>query len=963
MSVGTPPERRGRASRASAGLLERHRALQAIDDTLAAARRGEGMALLLEGHPGMGKTRLHETALDRARGDGLRVLRATGAELERNLALGVAIQLLSRFVHELPAASRDAIMADAPERIRVLAGMPPRASEPAATGELPISQAIFNLIAASAESVPTLVAIDDLHWCDLASLEFVLYLLHRLKELPIAIILTRRHSIGDGGSELLARINSHPSIRLEHLSPLGPEAVSEIVHGELAERASASLVQVCHRATAGNPFYVHELLLALKDDPDLGGEQLVQRALSLAPDAVTRSLRVRVGRLGNEAAALARAVAILGDDVPLRQAAALAGLRPAAAARAADRLASVEVLLNREPLQYVHPLVRHAIEADVPNAERASRHLDAARLLYAEGESAERVAAHLLLGRAEGNQWVVGRLRAAAREAQIRGAAQSTIRYLERALAEPPGPQLRSEVLAELGAAEATLGLDAAVGHLAAAAAAAGDPLARARLLLEQGHAEYGQGQHERAAAAYTAGLAELEAVPEEAAESRRSELHDSLQIGYVVTAGLTPSLRAGAVRPWAELLERAEQRPRSRRQRILFAQAALHSVLVGEPAGRAAELAELSWDHGALIEHETSGGQIWSALTGVLTVSGHLELALEVADAALDHARRRASPLTLATASYRRGLPRLWQGRVTDAITDLEHALEATRHGWHLFGRAARAHIALCLIERGEIARAEEQLAGAGEVGRPQNLEDTFCLAARAELRLAQGRAADALEDALRTHRTVGGEIKALGYCQWRTVAALSLLALGERDRALTLAGEALDVADEIDVLHARIRARRVLGLCEGGAAGLRALEQAAALGAQGPPRLETIRALVDLGAALRRANQRAAARVPLQQAADLARGGGATALEQRARTELAAAGARPRREWLLSGPAALTPSERRIAELAAAGQSNREIAQMLFVTPKTVEYHLRNTYRKLNIGGRGELADALMG
>jgi DNA-binding CsgD family transcriptional regulator len=120
-------------------------------------------------------------------------------------------------------------------------------------------------------------------------------------------------------------------------------------------------------------------------------------------------------------------------------------------------------------------------------------------------------------------------------------------------------------------------------------------------------------------------------------------------------------------------------------------------------------------------------------------------------------------------------------------------------------------------------------------------------------------------------------------------------------------------------------------------------------------------LRALVDLGAALRRENRRTEARQPLSQAADMASRGGAVALHERARGELAATGARPRRDVLLSGPESLTPSERRIAELAATGQSNREISQALFVTPKTVEYHLRNTYRKLDIQNRQELAEAL--
>ena len=229
------------------------------------------------------------------------------------------------------------------------------------------------------------------------------------------------------------------------------------------------------------------------------------------------------------------------------------------------------------------------------------------------------------------------------------------------------------------------------------------------------------------------------------------------------------------------------------------------------------------------------------------------------------------------------------------------------------------------------------------------------------AELRLAQSRPKDALDAAVAVgdigERTVGF----LGYCPWRATAAQAALMLGDSERALEFAGDALARAERTDVLHLRIRARRILGLCEPGAKGMRNLRTAARLGANSPPRLETMRALVDLGAALRRENRRTDAREPLERASDMASRGGLLALVERARVELAAAGARPRREALLSGPESLTPSERRIAELAATGQSNREIAQALFVTPKTVEYHLRNAYRKLDIQTRRELAEAL--
>jgi DNA-binding CsgD family transcriptional regulator len=155
-------------------------------------------------------------------------------------------------------------------------------------------------------------------------------------------------------------------------------------------------------------------------------------------------------------------------------------------------------------------------------------------------------------------------------------------------------------------------------------------------------------------------------------------------------------------------------------------------------------------------------------------------------------------------------------------------------------------------------------------------------------------------------------------------------------------------------------IRDLRILGLAERGRRGIELLTEAVEAGDHQPPRLEQIIALIDLGAARRRANQRAAAREPLRRALDLSYRGGATALAERARTELAATGARPRRV-VLSGVESLTPSERRVAGLAAKGLTNGEIAEALFITPKTVEFHLRHSYRKLEISGRGELADAL--
>jgi DNA-binding CsgD family transcriptional regulator len=151
-----------------------------------------------------------------------------------------------------------------------------------------------------------------------------------------------------------------------------------------------------------------------------------------------------------------------------------------------------------------------------------------------------------------------------------------------------------------------------------------------------------------------------------------------------------------------------------------------------------------------------------------------------------------------------------------------------------------------------------------------------------------------------------------------------------------------------------------RTLGLVEGGSSGERLLHEAVDLLAGTRARLEHAKALVDLGAALRRGNRRSDSRDYLRAGLELANRLGAAGLEERARTELMAGGARPRRlTW--TGVDALTPSERRVAELAADDLTNKEIAQALYVTPKTVEVHLSNAYRKLEISSRGELARAL--
>jgi DNA-binding CsgD family transcriptional regulator len=944
-------------------LLERDSALDAIEACLDGVQRDHGCAVMFEAHAGMGKTRLHEAALDRARELELRVLRAAGTELERSVAFGVARQLLGSQLGSLPRSERALLLAGAPAAVQELAGLRSVAATPAIEDDLALAHGLFTVLAAAEDGRPALIAIDDLHWSDTASLAFVLYLLRRLDELPAAVVLSQRPGFGGESAGLLHRIAAHPRVDVQRLAPLGIGAVEAMVRRARGSAAPA-LIDACAQVTAGNPFYLRELLHALDEDAGLDDEQLAGRARSLAPDAVARTLRVRIGRLGPPAGALARSIAILGDDVPLRHAAALAGMTLDEAAAVADGLAAVEILLAREPLRFVHPLVRQTVELDIPASERATRHLDAARLLYADGDKSERLAAHLLLGRAEANEWVVQQLRTAAAAAHRRGAPQSTVRYLERALEEPPAAEVRAEVLAELGSAEAAAGIATAPQRLAEAGAAATDLRRRAELALREGQALYSQGLHEPAARTFERALAELDQAPDEA---DLIELRHELQTGFVATASIAAPLRERAAQRSAQLLEGAAEGagwaggPASHGQRLLLAQAAIQASFAGASADEVAALAQRAWDDGRLLEREPRDEVAWTLVTAALTLSGELERSIAVADVVLDDARRRASPLAFASASNARAMPRLWQGAVIDAIADLELARDARRYGWRQFTRAAAASYCLCMIELGELDRAEQALFEDAPLDQARDLEDARRMQALAELRLAQGRPREAYEIARTTGRTFEPSIKAFGFCPWRVTAAAAAVALGDRGTALELAREARTIAEQTGVLHARVRALRVHGLCEQGERQLELLRWAVELEADGRPRLETIRALVELGSALRRANQRAAARDPLQHAADMAKRGGAKALYERARTELAATGARPRRELILEGAGSLTPSEQRIANLAAEGHSNPEIARRLFVTPKTVEYHLRNVYRKLDIKGRQQLATAL--
>ena len=329
-----------------------------------------------------------------------------------------------------------------------------------------------------------------------------------------------------------------------------------------------------------------------------------------------------------------------------------------------------------------------------------------------------------------------------------------------------------------------------------------------------------------------------------------------------------------------------------------------------------------------------------------------------------LAEAHRSGSASGLVNTYTILGLLKLRLGALPEADAAARVAVRVAREGDFAPGISTMI-LADVAAEAGELEEAQALLALLPPGGWLTGLAAAQILATRGRLRLAQGRAAEALADfqacaAMVSPEVWGVEVRDIGYLHARSGMALALLKLGERNRARALAQAEVEDVRVAGARRALGVALRVAGLAEGGSEGLALLKESVTALRRSPAVLERAHSLAALGAALRRAGQRADARGLLAEALELAARCGARPLAARAREELNAAGARPRREWR-TGVEALTPGELRVARLAADGQTNREIAHTLYVTLKTVEGHLARGYAKLGIAGRAELPEAL--
>jgi DNA-binding CsgD family transcriptional regulator len=888
----------------------------------------------------------------------MRPVSARGRELESDFSFGVVRQMFEPLLSSAGPAERDLLQTGAAWRAGIALDAVQGDAAPLA-GNDPSFAVIHGLywLAVNASSMrPLIMVVDDLQWADPASLDYVLYLADRLAGLPIGLLASWRAGEAGSNADRLARLQQVAAGGVVRPAPLSETAVQDLLSGQFGQRADERFSAACHVATGGNPFLLRELAVGLQADGIRPDEAAAVRVAGLGPRSIARAVTFRVARLGQAADRLARATAILGDGTQLRVAAALADVGLADGAAAADRLAEIGVFEPGTPLRFVHPIVRAAVHDDIPETERGVRHAVAARWLAAEGADLEVVCAHLLVCEPVGSAEAARQLRTAARRALRRGAPHSAVAYLRRALAENPAASTRGALLHELGRAEKMVRDPGAVRHLGDALDLTADQPQRSAIALDLVHTLFLAGQMDACVATAQAALDELPAGDHRRGEGAEDDA-TRLQCWWTFGAAYEPRRVAEFDRRREELLAIAKGPGLGAR---LLAGLLVNILAArGESREQALELLDHALQDGRLFSRVNSDSPfVNSAILGAVWLD-ELARADELAERLLETSRSRGSVIGVVAGLCARTAVRTRRGDLVDAETDIRAFVDIAReHAMEFAIPQALFWAADALIERPELADVAA-LANAVELdaGNARRFSGALMREIRGRLALAGSdlpTARTEFQAAADTYVALNVKVSS-----WRSALALAV-AGDDQGEAVRLARSELANAERLGSRRLAGVALRTLGVLEGGHSGLNHLHEAVAALEGAEARLEHARALVELGAALRRANQRIIGREPLRAGLELAYRCGATRLAQRASIELQATGARPRRA-VLTGLEALTPSERRIAELAAEGMTNAEIAQALFVTINTVEGHLRHAYRKLSINSRSLLRAAL--
>ncbi|MEO6122964.1 MAG: AAA family ATPase [Ilumatobacteraceae bacterium] len=933
-----PIAERRRSRPSSERLRERETVLNAVRDLVDGTWGNAGNVLIVEGAPGVGKTAVLNRACRLAAEGALVVSRVRCSQPEMARAYAVARRLLPPSTDCRAAASHEDQLVE-----RALNGQE--------IADDQLSSVFHGFNAMLAGLGPVVMVIDDAQWADAESAAWLQFLARRLDDAKVRMIIGMLPQRSNAPLSAVDRFSLAPIARVFELQPLHESSTAEVISELIGETCGPIGADVVHRLTGGNPFLLASLVGAMAQRESTTS---VAELKDVAAPTVMRWIRTRLASLPQGALHLIEAAAVLGVDVNLREAATVAGIDLVDAGAIADAVADVDVFRPGRPLNFCVPMLRSSVYREMSPTRRSAHHLRAARMIVDGGGSQSEAANHLMKTDPQDEQWIVTLLSRAAREALCEGRGVGTaMRYLERARVETSPSIDSADFRLALAEIESRSGRSAALEHFRVANELPHDADDIVTMGLRLLNIFYGSAKH-------ALDLIEMLTDP---ATQRGLDPYLCLHVN-LVDAVVRSSVPAAAA--LAQLLPLV---PIEHSRSPVVRAAELHSVIgacTDPPSSATIERLVDAVDRhldpsddGALADLTIT--QVNIQVLQMLVLSG-------------DHAR--AGPLLQTLRSHLQAMGRDEQWINASAVL-VDCLMSQGRFSAvdELLGEMLRVDLEDHPVRHDRLVLAAAELAAVQ--GRPvvdmsvlrvSSFPAAVDLPASLHLAEAMGRMH------LRTHNWTAalgqferasrlanqGDIRRPSIARSRSGMCEALVALGDRKQAVSLAAEDLAVARQFRArLPVAVSLRTVASMVEP-ADRVPLLEEALALLADTSADLERCRTLLDLGVAHRQAGGIIEAKDHLRAAADLAVEMGALGLAEVVCSELRASGARPRR-LRLSGSEALTPSEHRVALLAAQGHTNRAIAAQLFVSLKTVESHLARAFKKLGINSRAELSKLL--
>ncbi|WP_411133749.1 helix-turn-helix transcriptional regulator [Streptomyces sp. C10] len=938
-------------------LVGRERELAAMDAVAAEVLSGGPRVVQLEGSAGIGKSALLSTWW--ARNEQFRVLRARCHPLEREFAFGAVRQLFKPLLAAVSDTDRARLLEAATLRALDDAAVPDPPPE-AANATAATLRELDALVSRLSRRQPLLLAVDALQWIDQPSLRWLVHFVGRADSLPVLIAVTTRSAEGRRLDPLFAELVRPANCHTLVVEPLDVDGVGQLVRTLWgAEEPDETFCAACHAATGGHPLFVRALLHQAQRCGVKPTTEFRDRIPTVTLSTLGGEISHRLCQASDKVVALARALAFLGDRKPPELLAAYCGTGRAVVQSAAEELRSLGLLRADGNPRFTHPVVRDTVLATLSPEELGVGHARAAQVSCLSGRPDEEVAAHLLAAGPVHGSWVLPALRRAATEALRRGAPETAVTYLRSALHQPLDESERARVLLELGTAASHYDAALAISCVTGALEGLTDEAARSdalgvlaySLLLSRGSRTDLSSVDRKIAA-----LSERPTTGPGAADRelalRMTALRSWMEFERPSVTGPAPAPSPGADDDLAD---------RTAGERQLLAIRAFHALRAALPAPYVAALVERASVNLPAFSHDLFPLHYFVAQTLLYLDE------LDTADRLNRHLTReisgRGMELLVSSLTVYRAVLALRRGNIAEALgaaqEAADHASPTGRLPYALTVDTIRidALLAQGRVEAAENVAVTHAVAGQTEVAweRPRFL---MSLAA---LRIAQGE----LRAGLSLLRECGHHCEALGTVSpamspWRSRAVAVHLALGDPRAARALAEQELDLARRCRIPRALGVALRAAGAVTDGLRGLDMLAEAVTVLRTTPARLELARACHDFGVALLRRDDKRGARGALRDGLDLAVACGATALAARLEERLHLAGGRVARSGS-QGIRGLTAGEERVCTLAAQGYSNKQIAELLVVSLRTVETHLTGAYRKLGITGRPHLAAAM--